>query len=330
MQSFKAFVVSEKDGTFTKTFQTLTTTDLPDGDVTVRIHYSSVNFKDMLATQPNNKIIRHYPCIPGIDLAGTVIHSQHPDFHTGDKVIATGYDLGVAHDGGFSELTRLPGEWLVPLPDNLTLEEAMIIGTAGYTAALSVDALERNGLSRNETPILVRGASGGVGTMATMMLHALGYSVVASSGNTAYADILTQIGAKDVIPRIDDITPKALHKPQWQAVIDPVGGDSVEEVLKHIQPFGTMALSGNTGGADFHSTVFPFILRGVKLIGIDSVYTPMSYRQYIWKRLATDLKPLHLHTVKKVVSFDELPKELDAMQQATHHGRIVIDMQAEM
>ncbi|MGV3041768.1 oxidoreductase [Staphylococcus rostri] len=329
MQSYKAFVVTENEGTFTPGFQTLTSTDLPDGDVTVRIHYSSINYKDMLATQPNNKIIRQYPRIPGIDLAGTVIDSQHPNFQSGDKVIATGYDLGVAHDGGFSEITRLPGNWLVPLPENLTLEEAMIIGTAGYTAALSVDALEQNGLSHDNGPVLVRGASGGVGTMAAMMLHALGYNVIASSGNTDYVDTLKQIGATDVIPRIDDITPKALHKTEWQGVVDPVGGASIEEVLKRIHPSGALALSGNASGATFQSSVFPFILRGVHLIGIDSVYTPMPYRQYIWQRLATDLKPQHLHTIKQVIPFDTLTDALDTMRQSAHNGRFVIDMQVE-
>ena len=329
MQSFKAFVLSEQEGTFTPAFQTLTTADLPDDDVTVRVHYSSINYKDMLATQPNNKIIRQYPRIPGIDLAGTVIDSQHPQFKKGDQVIATGYDLGVNHDGGFSEVMRLNGDWLVPLPENLTLEEAMIIGTAGYTAALSIDALEQNGLAHDKGPVLVRGASGGVGTIATMILHTLGYEVIASSNNADYAKTLKAIGASDVIPRISDVTPKALSKTEWQAVVDPVGGPSIEEVLKRIHPSGALALSGNAGGTAFESTVFPFILRGIRLIGIDSVYTPMTYRQHIWQRLATDFKSTHLHTIKQIIPFAELQNGLEAVRQSTHNGRIVIDMQVK-
>ncbi|UXR78093.1 MULTISPECIES: oxidoreductase [unclassified Staphylococcus] len=329
MQSFKSYVLTTTEEGTTAGFKTLTFDDLSEGDVTVQVHYSSINYKDMLATQPSNKIIRQYPRIPGIDFSGIVIESQHPNFQKGDRVLATGYDIGVSHDGGFSEVARVKGDWLVPLPDNLTLEEAMIIGTAGYTAALSVSALEQNGLSPEKGPVLVRGASGGVGTMAIMMLHRLGYDIIASSSLTEQFEVFQTIGASQCIDRIDELTSKALHKTEWQGVIDPVGGSSLGEVLKRIHPSGAIALSGNAGGASFESSVFPFILRGVRLIGIDSVYTPMPYRQSIWDRLATDLKPDHLHTVKQVVPFDKLTDAIKSFNTPSHQGRMIIDMGQE-
>ncbi|AVQ33749.1 oxidoreductase [Staphylococcus muscae] len=329
MQSFKSYVLTTTEEGMTAGFKTLTFDDLSEGDVTIHIHYSSINYKDMLATQPGNKIIRQYPRIPGIDFSGIVIESSHPNFQTGDRVLATGYDIGVSHDGGFSEVARVKGDWLVPLPDNLTLEEAMIIGTAGYTAALSVSALEQNGLTPEKGPVLVRGASGGVGTMAIMMLHRLGYDIIASSSHTEQSEVFRTLGASQCIDRIDELTPKALHKTEWQGVIDPVGGPSLGEVLKRIHPSGAIALSGNAGGTAFESSVFPFILRDVRLIGIDSVYTPMSYRQSIWERLATDLKPDHLHTVKQVVPFDKLVDGIKSFNISSQPGRIVIDMGQE-
>lgn len=328
MTTFKSFVLTETEEGLTPAYQTLTTEDLSEGDVIVRVHYSSINYKDMLAAQPHNKIIRQYPRIPGIDFSGTVIDSQHPRFQKGDQVLATGYDIGVAHDGGFSEVARVKGDWLVLLPDGLTLEEAMIIGTAGYTAALSVNALEQNGSTPEKGPILVRGASGGVGSMAIMMLQRRGYEIVASSGNKTYVDTLKMLGANQIISRIDDVTPKALHKTEWQGAIDPVGGVSLAEVLKRVHPSGAVAVSGNASGATFDGSVFPFILRGVRLIGIDSVYTPMSDRQEIWHRLSTDLKPKNLHEIKHVVPFDKIPEAVASFKESTHYGRIVIDMGA--
>ncbi|QLK86728.1 oxidoreductase [Staphylococcus sp. 17KM0847] len=328
MQTFQAYVLNEQDGTLISTFEKRTYDSLPEGNVTIRIYYSSINYKDMLATQPNNKIIRQYPRIPGIDLAGIVIDSQDPNYRIGDKVIATGYDLGVTHDGGYSEITRLNGGWLVPLPDNLTLEEAMIIGTAGFTAALSIQALEDNGLATDKGPVLVRGASGGVGSIAALILNKLGYTTIASSSKPHTDKWMQLLGVQKTLPRINQVTSKPLGKTEWQAAIDPVGGDTIEEVLKRIHPYGAIALSGNASGIHFSSSVFPFILRGVRLLGIDSVYVPMPHRQKIWQRLASDMKPEHLHDIKHVVPFNQLETHLLSIQNKQHTGRIVIDMQA--
>lgn len=324
--SFKAYVLDENKGNVTGQFKTLTLEELPEGDVTVEVHYSSLNYKDMLATQDNNKIIRQYPMIPGIDLAGEVIESKHPSFKVGDAVIATGYELGVSHAGGFSEIARVNGDWLVPLPKGLTLEEAMIIGTAGFTAAISIQLLEDNKITSDGGPVCVRGATGGVGSMATMMLHALKYKVTTSTGQLDKAKWLKSLGASDVIDRLDTLTVKPLQKGKWQAIIDPIGGDTVGECLKHIQPHGAVALSGNVSGMTFNSTVFPFILRGVKLLGVDSVQFPMRRRLLLWRRLATDLKPHQLHEIKTVVPFESIESHIKALKDNHIHGRIVIKM----
>ncbi|SUK08088.1 zinc-binding alcohol dehydrogenase [Staphylococcus agnetis] len=324
--SFKAYVLDENNGNVTGQYQTLTVDDLPDGEVIVKVHYSSLNYKDMLATQDHNKIIRHYPMIPGIDLAGKVIESKHPSFKTGDAVIATGYELGVSHAGGFSEMARVKGDWLVPLPKGLTLEEAMIIGTAGFTAAISIQLLEDNKITSDGGPVCVRGATGGVGTMATMMLSALNYKVTASTGQHDKTDWLKSLGAREVIGRLDTLSDKPLQKGQWQAIVDPVGGNTVGECLKYIQPHGAVALSGNVSGMTFESSVFPFILRGVKLLGVDSVQFPMRRRLLLWRRLATDLKPQQLHEIKTVVPFKDIESHIEALKDNRIQGRIVIKM----
>lgn len=328
-ETFKAFRVNHDDQALSADFTELNLDDLSEGDVTIRVHYSSINYKDVLATKSNNKIIRNYPIVPGIDLAGVVMDSSHPSFKAGDKVIATGYDLGVKHDGGFSEVARVNGDWLVPLPENLTLEEAMIIGTAGFTAAISIQLLEDNKITSTNGPVLVRGATGGVGVMAVMMLNEIGYKVVASSGQTEYHDQLKALGARSIIPRIEEITDKALAKTEWQAAIDPVGGATVAEVLKRIQPHGAVAVSGNLSGAEFTSTVYPFILRGIRLLGTDSVAFPMKRRQHLWRRLSKDLKPEKLHDIKTVVPFSELKTYLEQAEKHDFIGRIVVDLRPE-
>lgn len=328
MEQFNAYFAQQTDSEFHVDFKKLTLDDLPEGDVTVRVHYSSMNYKDYLATKPNNKIIRSYPMILGIDLAGTVISSDNPSFEKGDKVIATGYDLGVNYFGGYSEVVRLKSEWLIPLPEGLTLEESMILGTAGFTAALSIQLLEDNKIANTNGPVLVRGATGGVGSMATMMLNQIGYKVIASTGQQDQKDYLTSIGADEVIPRISD-SQKPLEKTRWQAVVDPVGGETIGDVVKYIQPQGAIALSGNVSGETFSSTVYPFILRGVRLLGVDSAYFPMKRRQHIWRRLATDIKPDQLHDVKTVIPFKDLEKGFEMLHNNQHRGRIIIDMEVE-
>ncbi|MBB2507305.1 putative quinone oxidoreductase YhfP [Staphylococcus cohnii subsp. cohnii] len=324
-KTFKAFVVNEQDGKVTSEFKDMTIDELPEGEVLIKTKYSGINYKDALATLDNLKIVSSYPMVPGIDLAGVVAHSDTHAFEPGDEVIVTGYGLGTDHFGGFSEYVRVKEEWIVPLPKDLTLEEAMIYGTAGYTAGLAIERLEHNGLSVEKDQVLVRGATGGVGTLAIMMLNGIGYDVIASTGKTEATEALKTIGAKDVISRITKEDNKPLGKRTWQAVIDPVGGDSFSQVIKQLNYNGSVALIGMTGGATFDSSVFPFILRGVNVIGIDSVYTEMRQRKHIWRRLSKDLKPDQLHDIKHNIKFKDIKKSIDEVIQHNNSGRIVIE-----
>ncbi|PTI62038.1 acryloyl-CoA reductase, partial [Staphylococcus succinus] len=258
-ETFKAFVVDEQDGKVTNQIKNITIDDLPAGEVLIKVKYSGINYKDALATVENTKVVKSYPIVPGIDLAGVVESSETPAFEPGDKVIVTGYDLGISHFGGFSEYARIKEEWIVPLPKDLTLEEAMIYGTAGYTAGLAIEKLEHNGLSVENEAVLVRGATGGVGTLAVMMLDSIGYDVIASTGKTNTEAKLKSLGAKEVIPRITETDNKPLGKRTWQAVIDPVGGESLSQIIKHLDYNGSVAVIGMTGGNQFDSSIFPFI-----------------------------------------------------------------------
>lgn len=326
VEKFKAFVVDQDDnGIVSNSYKELTKDDLPDGDVLIKVHYSGINYKDALATQDHNKIVKQYPMVPGIDLAGTIEESNAPGFEVGDKVIVTSYDLGVSHYGGFSEYARVKSEWVIELPEDLTLEEATIYGTAGYTAGLAIEQLEKSGMSIEGKEVLVRGATGGVGTISLLMLNNLGYDVIASTGRDDAEEKLKKLGAKEVIGRLPEDNSKPLEKRTWQAAIDPVGGENLPYIVKRLDNNGSVALIGMTGGNNFETTVFPFILRGASIIGIDSVFTPIKLRKRVWRRLAKDLKPQQLHDIKHVISFDEIPKAID--QVINHHntGRIVID-----
>ncbi|MCG2095077.1 acryloyl-CoA reductase [Staphylococcus epidermidis] len=326
VEKFKAFVVDQDDnGIVSNSYKELTKDDLPDGDVLIKVHYSGINYKDALATQDHNKIVKQYPMVPGIDLAGTIEETNAPGFEVGDKVIVTSYDLGVSHYGGFSEYARVKSEWVIELPEDLTLEEAMIYGTAGYTAGLAIEQLEKSGMSIEGKEVLVRGATGGVGTISLLMLNNLGYDVIASTGRDDAEEKLKKLGAKEVIGRLPEDNSKPLEKRTWQAAIDPVGGENLPYNVKRLDNNGSVALIGMTGGNNFETTVFPFILRGASIIGIDSVFTPIKLRKRVWRRLAKDLKPQQLHDIKHVISFDEIPKAID--QVINHHntGRIVID-----
>jgi len=326
VEKFKAFVVDQDDnGIVSNSYKELTKDDLPDGDVLIKVHYSGINYKDALATQDHNKIVKQYPMVPGIDLAGTIEETNAPGFEVGDKVIVTSYDLGVSHYGGFSEYARVKSEWVIELPEDLTLEEAMIYGTAGYTAGLAIEQLEKSGMSIEGKEVLVRGATGGVGTISLLMLNNLGYDVIASTGRDDAEEKLKNLGAKEVIGRLPEDNSKPLEKRTWQAAIDPVGGENLPYIVKRLDNNGSVALIGMTGGNNFETTVFPFILRGASIIGIDSVFTPIKLRKRVWRRLAKDLKPQQLHDIKHVISFDEIPKAID--QVINHHntGRIVID-----
>ncbi|UII57498.1 acryloyl-CoA reductase [Cytobacillus spongiae] len=325
-QSFKALVVDKKEDDFSLTIQSISLEDLPDGDVTIQVHYSSVNYKDGLASIPNGKIVQSYPFVPGIDLAGVVVTSKDPRYKEGDKVLVTSYELGVSHYGGYSEYASVPGDWIVPLPESLTFKEAMTFGTAGFTAALSIHQLEKNGLAPEKGSVLVTGATGGVGSMAISMLSKRGYEVIASTGKESEQEYLKNIGASKILSR-EEVTPEKIRpigKQLYAGAVDPVGGKTLASVLSNVQYGGSVAVSGLTGGADVPTTVFPFILRGVNLLGIDSVYCPKELREILWNRMATDLKPDLLSTIENEITFDELPDALANILKGNARGRTVV------
>ncbi|WP_226645210.1 NADPH:quinone oxidoreductase family protein [Mesobacillus subterraneus] len=329
MENFKAFMVNKHEEDFTAEVKTVRLEDLPAGDVLIKVAYSSVNYKDGLASIPNGKIVRSYPFIPGIDLAGTVVRSDDSRFKEGDEVIATSYEIGVSHYGGYSEYARVPGDWIVPLPEGLTLKEAMIFGTAGFTAALSVHRLEENGLTPEKGKVLVTGATGGVGSVAVAMLAKRGYQVVASTGKESEHEYLRKIGAAEIISREELIGEKVkpLDKQLWAAAVDPVGGKTLSAILSKLEYNGSVAVSGLTGGTEVPTTVFPFILRGINLLGIDSVYCPMETRRLLWQRMASDLKPEGLlETIQKEVSLEELPGVLTSILKGENRGRTILKM----
>ncbi|MFX3625548.1 MAG: acryloyl-CoA reductase [Ectobacillus sp.] len=327
--SFRALVVNKTENDFSVNVQSLTLADLPEGEVTIRVAYSSVNYKDGLASIPNGKIVRTYPFIPGIDLAGTVVDSKDSRYKAGDEVIVTSYELGVSHFGGFSECARVPADWVVPLPKGLTLKEAMVFGTAGFTAALSVQRLEENGLTPDKGPVLVTGATGGVGSIAVAILAKRGYHVVASTGKQVEHEYLKSIGAAEVIDRQDVVLDPipAMGKQRWAAAVDPVGGNTLASILSTVQYGGSVAASGLTGGTNVPTTVFPFILRGVNLLGIDSVYCPMETRKLLWERMASDYKPdTLLNYIENEVTLDELPNTLASILKAEVRGRTIVKL----
>lgn len=328
--AFRAFRVHQDEEGFSSGIDTLKLSDLPDNDVTIKVFYSSVNYKDGLASTPKGKVVSSYPLIIGIDLAGQVTASRSPDFQPGDEVLCTGYGLGVSHDGGFAEFARVPAEWLVKLPEGLTLQESMAIGTAGFTAALSVERLLHNGLQPGNGPVLVRGATGGVGSIAVNILSKLGFEVVASSGKPETEELLTRWGAASVISReaASAAVKGALGKTQWAAVVDPVGGAGTAEILKAVKYGGSVALSGLTGGGAMETSVFPFILRGVNLLGIDSVYCPMPERLNLWNRLGAEWKPDQvLQESVKVYKLEQLEEALSIVLSGKARGRQVVSLQ---
>ncbi|MBS5909917.1 acryloyl-CoA reductase [Paenibacillus macerans] len=326
-QQFRAFRVHQDEQGFRAGLETIGLSDLPDAEVTIRVHYSGVNYKDGLASIPDGKIVRKYPFIPGIDLAGEVAESRDARFRPGDLVLCTGYGLGVTHEGGFAEIARVPGDWLVPLPQGLTAQEAMAIGTAGFTAALSVQRLLDNGLAREDGPVLVAGATGGVGSMAVAILAKLGFEVVAVTGKTGVREKLLAFGASDVISREEASSGAkgALGKERWAAIVDPVGGAMTADLLKAVKYGGSVALSGLTAGGNVETTVYPFILRGVNLLGIDSVFCPTPLRLQLWQRLAGEWKPERaLNEGINVYPPEQLPQTLETILSGQAVGRQVI------
>lgn len=328
-QQFDALFVNKQEDDFSLTIQQLSLSDLPEGKVLIRVHYSGVNYKDSLATIPNGNIVGRYPIVPGIDLAGVVVSSKDSRFKEGDEVIATSYEIGVSHFGGYSEFARIPAEWVVPLPEGLTLKEAMVIGTAGFTAALSIMRLEENGLKQEDGNVLVTGATGGVGSFAVSILSKLGYSVEASTGKKSEHAYIKELGATKILSREDvyDGTLRPLGKQKWIGAVDPVGGETLASVLSQVKYGGSVAVSGLTGGTNLPSTVFPFILRGVSLLGIDSVNCPMDTRLKVWKRLATDFKLDHVEQlIQQEISLQELPDVLPTLLKGQARGRTIVKL----
>jgi len=330
VDKFKAYRIREVDKRAVGGFEDLALDDLGPGELVVRVAYSSVNYKDALAATGAGKIIRRFPCIGGIDLSGTVTESADPRFARGDAVICTSYDLGVSHDGGYAEYARVPADWAVPMPRGMSLYEAMALGTAGYTAGLAVVRMEANGLAPANGPVVVSGATGGVGSIAIDVLSRLGYAVTALTGKESEAGYLKMLGAKDVMSRksLDLSKIKPLDKATWAGAVDNLGGEVLAWMASTMIQGGTIASIGLAASMSLNTTVAPFILRGVSLLGIDSGYTPMAQRREVWRRLASDMRPAHLKEMTRTIAFDELPGAFDGLLRGEAKGRIVVDMAA--
>ena len=329
MDRFKVFRIRETaDKKTTAAFEQSSLDELDAGEVVVRVAYSSVNFKDALAATGKGKVIRRFPCVGGIDLAGTVVSSSDTRFGKGDAVICTSYDLGVSHDGGYAEYARVRADWVVPMPKGLSLFDSMAYGTAGYTAALGVIRMEANGLKPANGPVIVTGATGGVGSVAVAILSKLGYHVVALTGKETESDYLKGLGAKEVMLRqsLDLAKMRPLDKALWAGAIDNVGGEILAWILSTIQQGGSVGSIGLAASATLNTTVMPFILRGANLLGIDSGYTPMPLRREVWQRLASDMQPGNLKALTRTIAFDALPTVFDDFMTAKVRGRIVVDL----
>ncbi len=328
-QTFRAMIVEEtQDNQFLRTVKERAISNLPDGDILVRVSFSSLNYKDALSATGNRGVTRKYPHTPGIDAAGTVVESRNKAFKTGDAVIVTSYDLGMNTSGGFGQYIRIPADWVVPLPEGLTLKESMRYGTAGFTAGLSVFSLTHT-VKPEDGEVLVTGATGGVGSIATAILNKLGYHVVAVSGKPDAAAFLSRLGAKRVVTREDvsDESRRPLLKGIWAGVVDTVGGNILATAIKSTQPWGAVTTCGMVASPDLPLTVFPFILRGIKLLGIDSQNCPMEHRQKIWKKLATNWKIDQLQSICQEVSLKELNSMIDTILKGGIKGRTVVNLE---
>ena len=330
MEKFKAYRIREVEKRAIGGFEEMALGDLDSGELVVRVAYSSVNYQDALAATGTGKIIRRFPCVGGIDLSGTVTESSAPGFKRGDAVICTSYDLGVAHDGGYAEYARVPAGWAVPIPKGMSLFDAMALGTAGYTAALALVRMEANGLAPANGPVIVSGATGGVGSIAIDMLSCLGYAVTALTGKENESDYLRKLGAKEVMARksLDLSKIKPLDRAIWAGAVDNLGGEVLAWMASTMMVGGTIAAIGLAASMSLNTTVAPFILRGVSLLGIDSGTTPMPLRRDVWRRLAGDLRPAHLKDMTRTIPFDDLPKAFDAFIKGAAKGRLVVDMAA--
>ena len=327
MNDFKALEIRPTDkGLGLGRMTTMRADQLDAGEVTLRVHYSSINYKDALAANGKGKIIRRFPCVGGIDMAGVVTESNDARFAPGDEVIATSFDLGVAHHGGYAEMARVPAQWVLHLPKGMSLLQSMALGTAGFTAALGIVRMEANGLAVDNGPVLVTGATGGVGGLAIDMLATRGYRIVALTGKADQAEYLQSLGAAEIklLETIDLAKTRPLEEGLWAGAVDNVGGQILHWVLATMKQAGTVASIGNAASFKIDTTVFPLILRGVSLLGVDSGYMGFPTRQHVWDRLASDLAPRHLDAMTRVIGFDDLPGAFDDFIQGRVKGRTVV------
>ncbi len=329
--SFNALIVTkDEDGKTAASVQQISDADLPEGEVTVAVEYSTVNYKDGLCVGPGGGLVRNYPHVPGIDFAGTVEASDDPRYKAGDKVVLTGWRVGEAHWGGYAQKARVKADWLVPLPDGLTTRQAMAVGTAGFTAMLAVDALEGQGLATGQGPVLVTGAAGGVGSVATAILSNLGYEVAAVTGRPETADYLKQLGATQIVARedINETVKRPLEAETWAGCVDAVGGAMLARVLGQMKYGSSVAAVGLAGGAALPATVIPFLLRGVNILGIDSVMKPFEARQRAWTRVASDLPMDKLEAMVEPATLSDLPGLGRDILNGQVRGRVVVDVNA--
>lgn len=325
-EAFKALWVTEhSDQSFSREIIQRDISSLPPGEVLIRVHYSSLNYKDALSASGNKGVTRNYPHTPGIDAAGVVAESQSSNFHAGDRVIVTGYDLGMNTSGGFAEYIRVPAEWVVPLPEGLSLRESMIYGTAGFTAALSVYQLQKHDIKPGAGQVVVTGATGGVGSVAVAILGKAGYEVVAVTGKAEAAGFLRSLGAKEIIGReeVDDQSGKAFLKPRFIGAVDTVGGNILATLLKSLHYGGVATCCGLVQSPKLNTTVFPFILKGVSLIGIDSVQCSQAVRRVIWNKLAGEWKLSQLEELVDECTLEELPQRIGLILEGKLKGRTV-------
>lgn len=331
MDKFDALLIEQKDKQVSSSWVKLDVTQLDVGNVFIRVAYSSINYKDALAATGAGKIIRRFPCVGGIDLAGYVVDGGDSGFKPGDAVVATSYDIGVAHHGGYADYARVPAQWVLPLPTGLSLQDAMALGTAGFTAALGVTRMEQNGLSPEKGPVIVTGATGGVGSLAIDMLATKGYAVTALTGKVAEAAYLKDLGASEVLMRqdLDFSKIRPLDAARWAGAVDNLGGDVLAWICSTMKPWGTIASIGLAASHTLNTTVMPFILRGVSLLGIDSGYVDQPLRGEVWQRLATDLKPRHLDAVTTVIGKESLPENFQNFLEGRIKGRVVVKISGD-
>jgi len=327
-KTYKALVAEEKDGEFIQSIKELKTEDLPDNDVMIRVHYSSLNYKDALSATGHKGVTKNYPFTPGIDAAGVVEESKDERFQTRDKVIVTSYDLGMNTSGGFGQYISVPGDWIVPLPDGLSLKESMMIGTSGLTAGIGAEKILGQQVKRKSGSVLVTGATGAVGSFGVALFSHLGYEVTAATGKMDQIGFLKNLGANEVIHRdnVSEVNSKPMLSSKWVAALDTVGGEMLDAVLRQTSHNGVVACCGNVLGHELHTNIYPFILRGVSLMGIDSGITLMRDRIRIWKKLSKDWKPGNLEKFCREELLENLPDEIGGIQSGEQVGKVVVNL----